>query len=299
MLGADASAKSAKMLPGLDEEVVLISCFTIGFVLFWALSLPYRLAKHISWSSKMRVGAAGAPEVAVKPATLASGVHGRLPLLPPEINAEIARCLSLRDLASLSECSTATWQHFGVAAEVWCIRTEQYGLSVVLFDDLNWREAFRHGYFRIDASFLQSLVVTVPDLGGTGFVTVLVEAARVVRGLMPRDGLEVVDRICRIAERALQAHNPSSKDATEAARELLRLVFHRRDVVDAEVAERLESAYSSALQLQAFIDVQEDTALEDDGIISWSSIDVDMESQRHCELDGLLEELRMQSEPTI
>jgi hypothetical protein len=229
-------------------------------------------------------------EDSTKSIQLVADVHSELPVLPLEINAEIAGWLSLGDSAALAASSTSNWHRFGMAAEVWCTRAAQCGLERISGNG-NLREAFRQNYFRVTIHLLQSLDSAMPDNKGAGCIAVLVEAAHVVRGLMPRDGKEVIDKTCQIAERALQAHDPSNEEATEVASQFLKLVGYRRDIVDADTAMGLENAYSNALQLQAFIEEQEDAAMdsmEDDGMISWDAIDNAMEEQRRCELDSVL-----------
>jgi hypothetical protein len=271
--------------------------------------------------------------------------------LPPEINAEVARCLGLSDLAALSACAPAPWQNFGDSAEVWGTLAGDRNLDVISSWTSDPREAFRCEFFRTDGQQLQRLSAEMPGVGGAGYAAVLTEAAHMARGLMPSDGRQIWESTCRNAERALQAHNPANEEASAAATEFLQVVRHRRDLVGAAEVERLEDAYSSALQLQAFMDNALDENVEEtesvsgrseDSTSTSSSLRVDAnanmeamvsgllreesrvtsrssrrlatrsarfcdriadtaledmhEMQRNCELDLLLEELRLQSE---
>jgi hypothetical protein len=269
--------------------------------------------------------------------------------LPPEINAEVARCLGLSDLAALSACAPAPWQNFGDSAEVWGTLAGDRNLDVISSWTSDPREAFRCEFFRTDGQTLQRLSAEMPGVGGAGYAIVLAEAAHLARGLMPSDGRQIWEMTCRTAERALQAHNPANEEASAAATEFLQVVRHRRDLVGTAEVERLEDAFSSALQLQAFMDVAMDENVEEtvsdsgrseDSTTSSSRVDAnanmealvsgmlresrvtsrssrrmatrsarfcdritdtaleDMhEMQRNCELDLLLEELRLQTEP--
>lgn len=265
-------------------------------------------------------------------------------VLPPEINAEVARCLGLADLGALSSCSSSAWQNFGDSAEVWGTLANDRSLDIFSSWTSDPREAFRSEFFRTDMQKLQRLGSEMPGVGGAGYAAVLTEAAHVARGLMPSDGRQAWEVTCGTAERALQAHNPANEEAAAAANDFLQVVRHRRQLVGAAEVERLEDAYNSALQLQAFMDVALDENLDDTesnsdrSEASSSSAGVDAspsmealvngllmqpranrcssrrtrrlsstelvtdtaledmhEMQRHCELDALLEELRLQA----
>jgi hypothetical protein len=215
-----------------------------------------------------------------QPAPAPEGLAG----FPHEITAEIARCLPLHDFASVSAAGSACWQRFGLSADAWHLLANDYGIDMRLDAGLgggassttaasgsDLREAFRCRHFRIDGHDLISLVDSAPGVGGMGHAAILTEAAHVVRGLMPRDGAECLEMICEVTERALQAHNPANKEAASAAARFLSAVRLRSeprvdlppDVVSVAQLERLESAYSSALQLQALMDVAMDQSFEE------------------------------------
>jgi hypothetical protein len=290
------------------QEIALLCCFIIGFSVCRGSRLSRRRTKQQTWSSKIpdyeaddledsaRCAeltadipdneAEDLEEVSTKLVRLVTDAHYESIVLPLETNAEISGWLSLGDSAELAATSTSNWHRFGMAADAWCTRAAQSGLCCIVGNG-NMREAFRQNYFRVTIQFLQTLSSAVPDDKDAGCVAVLVEAAHVMRGLMPRDGKQVIDKTCQIAERALQAHNPSSEEAIKAASQILKLVWIRRDIFDADTAMGLENAYSSALHLQTYIDIHEDAlmdSMEDDGIISWAAIDNAMEEQRHGEL---------------
>merc|ERR1719263_1148476 len=107
---------------------------------------------------------------------------------------------------------------------------------------------------------------------------------------MPRDGEEIIELTCTAAERALQAHNPSNKDATRTAISFLEVLHRRNDIVSESQVERLESAYTSSLQLQALIDDSIDSDIDIEETLAEQLEDMH-ERMRRCELDMLLEEL--------
>lgn len=86
-----------------------------------------------------------------------------------------------------------------------------------------------------------------------GQVPVLEEVTHVLRGLMPSDG--AAEELCRIAEKALQAHDPENRDASCAADSLLFTARRRPEVITVQQVERLEVAYNSAVQLQELMEV--------------------------------------------
>jgi len=90
--------------------------------------------------------------------------------------------------------------------------------------------------------------------GACAHTAVLAEAAHVVRGIMPSDGTAAAEGLCHAAEKSLQAHDPAKKEASIAADEFLRIAHRRGDVLSVRQMERLEGAYGSALQLQALMD---------------------------------------------
>jgi hypothetical protein len=302
-----------------QEAVALMVCFALGFVSLQALKKARR-------PLHMKSVPLASPRATGKP--VLEGLAG----LPREITAEVSRCLPLKDFAVVSATSHATWQRFGVSPEAWFLLAADHQIELphephkanevintklannpLVSDVIGWesREAFRRGLFHIGGQQLVKLGSLAPGVDGTGHVAVLRESAHVVLGLMPSDGAATVEFICSIAERALQAHNPADKDAAHAASAFLHAARRRRNVVDADQAERVEGAYSSALQLQALMDVAMDESLEDVDMLSERSAAVrdveilsdpseDMhEAQRHCELDAMLEELRRQTEPQV
>lgn len=342
------------------EVVVIFSCFILGFVALRVLKYPARYAKQApvaeakvnrtlpdrfhgllrQFETLLKSQQAVSSHFFADPSASAAGneavaVEG-LAGLPHEITAEVARCLPLRDFASLSAASSSTWQRFGLSAEAWHLLAADHQVELYRSIEtpekssegaaLGWklREAFRRSLFHIDGQRLFHLGSAVPGLGGVGHSAVLSEAAHVVYGLMPRDGMEAVELTCLAAERALQAHNPANKDAATAAIGFLQVMRQRHETFNVAQAERLEGAYSSALQLQTLMDVAMDESFDDMEIpsdrseasapntppstspmlpivgpgVDLEALDDMHEVQRHCELDALLEKLRLQTEPT-
>lgn len=269
--------------------------------------------------------------------------------LPHEITAEIARCLDFRDFAAVSVAGNATWQRFGVSAEAWHLLGSDYDVDLTraasttgaelgetsmkaVASGEELREAFRCSHFHINGQHLFRLGAEAPGVCGEGHAAVLSKVAHVLCGLMPRDGAEAVELTCLAAERALQAHNPSNAEAASAAREFLDVVQRRQDIITATQSDQLENAYSSALQLQALMDIAMEESFEDMDIQSNRSEasvappvhrsarilpssaavlsppcveclpDADLlledthEMQRHRELDALLEKLMLETE---
>lgn len=292
--------------------------------------------------------------------------------LPREICAEVARLLEVHDFLAVGVANVTTHQRFWSAPEVWrmlatdrsvdlafCAVTvepfpgEPERMRIALGSAL--REGFRRSIFRIDGEQLCRLGAAAPGIGGAGHAAVLHEASHMVRGLMSSDGATVLENLCELAERALQAHDPANKEGASAASQFLEVVRRRPDLLDSFQVERFESAYASALQLEEFMEVamqrQSDQvdytvhhseALTPPGSSGSSprmpldgpvltvdadvldarhavvralveaadgqaipssrplcverSVDAAMEAQRHCELEAMLEELRLQTE---
>jgi hypothetical protein len=213
-----------------------------------------------------------------------------LKVLPPEINAEVTRYLGLADLAALSACAASTWKNFGGSPEVWGTLARDRAIDIHSSWTSDPREAFRCEYFRTDGQQLQRLSSEMFGVGGTGYAAALIEAAHVARGLMPSDGRQAWEVTCQTAERALQAHNPSNEEAAAAAIEFLQVVRHRREYVGAAELERLEDAYNSALQLQAFMDVAMEENLDDIESVSDQS-EVSASSSSRVDGNGAMEVL--------
>lgn len=357
---------STALFPKLEiqhEVFVMMLCCCLGFFTVRIMKLSSRRAPRRLTEKLQSQVAAGCTSVARSAPKM-----GGLAELPREITADVARCLPLGDFASVSGASRATWQRFGLSPEAWVLLAADHQVELLTdgqaaaarnLDSIKaaaagasslhstaasqseasfgreLREAFRRSIFHIHGQHQSNLCEQLvangiePDAAG-GHAAVLSEAARVVLGLMPYDGVEAIELTCTAAERALQAHNPANKDASSAAASFLHVLHRRRDIINVFQAERLESAYSSALQLQELMDVAMDETLDDletssdrsasppDSPLSTSAIaaverlsllcmehngaDAGLEDmhelQRHCELDALLEELRLQTEPT-
>jgi len=225
-----------------------------------------------------------------------------------EMIAEVARFLPLQDLAAVSATNHAEWHRFGLSPAVWYLRAADKKLDLGGGSDWSmdsklskgnecgqaFREAFRRSHLHIDKPlvdvFSEDAWCGPPGIGGMGHTAILAEASRIFRGVMPRDGDDIVELTCLAAERALQAHNPSSKDATRCAMDLLDIVRRRQDIVNEDHVERLQSAYTSSLQLQALMDSSMDSDIDIEGTLAEQLEDMH-ERTRHCELDMLLEEL--------
>jgi len=346
---------STALFPQLElqhEVLVMVLCCCLGFFTVRIMKLSARRTPR-RLTEKLQSQAA----VVCTPLAHSTTKLGGLAELPREIIADVARCLPLGDFASVSSASHGTWQRFGLSPEAWSLLaadhqvelltgskagaagTSNLGSTAVLQGEACFgrelREAFRRSIFHIHGQHQSNLCEQLvangiePDAAG-GHAAVLSEAARVVLGLMPYDGVEAIELTCAAAERALQAHNPANKDASSAAASFMHVLHRRRDIINSVQAERLESAYSSALQLQALMDVAMEENLDDletssDGSVSppdspfstsamaaverlsphcmeHNGADAGLEDmhelQRHCELDALLEELRLQTEPT-
>jgi len=346
---------STAFFPQLElqhEVFVMMLCCCLGFFTVRIMKLTSRRApRRLTEKLQSQVAAGCTPRARSAPKS------GGLAELPREITADLARCLPLGDFASVSGASRATWQRFGLSPEAWVLLAADHQVELLTDGQASaagassldstaasqseasfgreLREAFRRSIFHIHGQHQSNLCEQLvangiePDAAG-GHAAVLSEAARVVLGLMPYDGQKAIELTCAAAERALQAHNPANKDASSAAASFLHVLHRRRDIINAFQAERLESAYSSALQLQELMDVAMDETLDDletssdrsasppDSPLSASAIaaverlsphymehngaDAGLEDmhelQRHCELDALLEELRLQTEPT-
>lgn len=297
-----------------DEMVVTFICFLLGYCTFRVIqspdcvAIPFRVAAKAVEALSARVLAILPPRKPLHgPTSNELAVEG-LAGLPHEITAQIAHCLPLHDFAAASAASSAARQRFGLSPEAWYLLAAHHHVDLPKArndrgNSLNsdalgqvLREAFRCGLFRIEEQHIAKLGCIAPGIAGAGHASVLTEAARVVRGLMPRDGADLADLTCSAAERALQAHNPSNTEAASAASAFLQVARDRHDIFDAFQMDRLEGAYSSALQLQALMDVAMDDSLDELEIASLRSEDI-QEVHRHCELDdALLEELRLHTE---
>lgn len=316
-----------------DEVVVILCCFVMGYLTLRVFQLPARrcAARALAGVCSGLPTAEPASEKPLGPGAGGAPIEG-LAGLPREISAEVARCLPLHDFASASVASDGTRQRFGLCPEAWHLLASDRQLALGGAEAVHatvecktsesdtlgrqLREAFRRSLFRTDGRRLFHLGGAAPGVGGAGHAEVLREAAHMVRGLMPCDGAETIELTCLAAERALQAHNPESKDAAAAASTFLQVARRRHDLLSPLQADRLEGAYSSALQLQAFMDVAMDVQFDDmetssersqastpsSGsprlpIVGPSADEQDEhEVQRHCGLDALLEELRLQTE---
>lgn len=264
----------------------------------------------------------------------------RVTELPREVLAEVARCLPLQDLAALSTTGGAAWKQFGLSADAWFLRAVDSEFNLAdgfreAEDHFAWlkdipkltdtcsksadsgqesREAFRRCLYQIDKPHLVKLGSAAPGVGGLGYASVLREACRVLQGLMPCDGVDMFELTCSAAERALLAHNPACEDSARAASTFLQAMHRQHHIISPFQVDRLESAYSSALQLQSLIDVSMEADFDYLETVSHQSEnstcastspglftigrpdEEDMhEESRQFELDSMLEELRLQT----
>jgi len=318
----------------MDEVVVMFSCFLFGYLAFRIVRSPFCRLKP--GPSTRAVSAAPIRSSCCAPPRSEAALAD----FPDGITAEIARCLQLQEFSALSAASSATWHRFGLSPEAWHLLAADRKLNLVevklageVLDGVCHgrvlRESFRRSLFHIDGhrlSQLKSFDSSAPKPGGTCFAPVLNEAAHMLQGLMPCDGADAAQLICSAAEQALQAHNPAAIEDTSAANAFLQVMHCRPDIVDPMRVEFLESAHSSALQLQELMDGAVDESFEqmgipsppdtspvvtppsmsprlptvgpaDTGILRSDAALEDMhEMQRHSELDALLEKLRIESE---
>lgn len=267
---------------GISEEVCgMIVCFALGFLALLALrprTIRFALTpaghplKQRAWlgqkpalpeEQSQLVKATSLPAAAPSLACAAG-----LTRLPREIFAEVAGTLELRDFLALGAASVTTQLRFWSAPEAWHTLAAERGVKLNLCSAMTaapvanelertrgFREAFRRAAFHVDGELLCQLSSAGPGVRGQGHASVLQEALHMVRGLVPSDGSAAVERLCEIAERALQAHDPANKDGAGAASQFLEVVRCRPDIFDASQVELLEGAYASALQLEEFMEV--------------------------------------------
>mmetsp|Transcript_14112 Transcript_14112/g.27360 ORF Transcript_14112/g.27360 Transcript_14112/m.27360 type:complete len:399 (+) Transcript_14112:68-1264(+) len=186
----------------------------------------------------------------------------QMQLLLDEVAAEVVACLGLQDIAELAATCLPLYHQFWLATGPWQRLACRYGLHLHTthrpWDELGMaREAFRRSIFRIDGRLLQQLCSEIKCTGCPGTTAVLDEAAHVARGLLPHDGLAVVEQLCAMAERALQAHDPGNAEAAHGAGAFLRVVERRCRVFSQEQLERLCLAYENALQLHQLLEAVE------------------------------------------
>jgi len=189
----------------------------------------------------------------------------------PEHIAEVAQWLGLDDIAVVSAASSASHRNFWQASEAWRMLAASRGLNAAALLEQNStcfiqgevdedasvavREALRRHVFHINSHRLEVLDAEVTHAKTRlAHAEILTDAAHMARGLMPQDGPLVVAWLCRIAERALQAHDPTHPGAARAAAAFLAAVRQGKGAFDVDQLERLAAAHSSARHLQELLE---------------------------------------------
>lgn len=179
--------------------------------------------------------------------------------LPYELTSEIARSFELSDIGSVAAVSRFMQCGFWDNSEVWHRLTVDFSLNLPpsLSDGklaISPREAFRCALFRVDAQHLNCVGATACNHGNNGHIAVLLEAAHMVRGLMPVDGKTVMQDLSNIVEKSLLAHNPTNKAAAAAAVGFLEIAQRRVDLFSRCQLDRFENVYGGALQLEELLE---------------------------------------------
>jgi len=154
-------------------------------------------------------------------------------------------CLAVREgLTSFTQLSEAELK---TAAALGCEGQSAMGVAA--------REAYRKAVFRTDGSGLAALFggsAPLPKLGN--FCPLFTEAARVLRGLMKRDGQLPTKFLCEMLAPALRSYDAADDAMADAADELLAVARRRCDLVTDEQLERLEAANDHAEALSHLLD---------------------------------------------
>lgn len=245
----------AMLHPDMDwtdlRIAVLFSIFITHFALRWLKGFDYLAEVDGSFfgSAALNGSAASDSDISAESSQRATEVPPQpsftqqMVKLPGEIRGKVARPLKLCDLAAL--CTTCRSFHIQLwdLVDVWRAKAPDCALSMDRGScGEEVREAFRQQSCHLDGARLRSL----PPLR---YVAILEEAALMVRGLLPRDGREVVEELCSLVERALHAHDPASEVAVAAAERFIDAMHRAMPIFTEPQMERVEYAYHSAGQL--------------------------------------------------
>jgi len=191
--------------------------------------------------------------------------------LPTELLCEVARFVDLRDVSALGTANRRILHKIWNGSEVWQHLANDRGLHLTLCSSQTsrastsqdtshpgaMRQAFRRALYRVDGSQLLKLGEVDPDeaLSENYIDSLLAEAARMVRGLLPSDGPEALQEVFVPAvEKALLLHDPSSKVLKHAVEDFMALVRQRRDIFSSIQVDRFESAVANATAFQGLLE---------------------------------------------
>jgi len=184
---------------------------------------------------------------------------GVLSQLPEDLVMQVAQSCSLCDLAALCRVSSVGHQQIWQQPGLWRGLAERAGIdatpcfTISHMPGVATREAFRHCTYKLDMYQMQTLSSAAQNAGGD-LVKVLKTCAFIASGMMPADDIDLVESLIGAAEQALQVHDPTKKEPSEAAEELLATTKRRFDVFSWLQRERLNCARANAEQLHATMD---------------------------------------------
>lgn len=172
-------------------------------------------------------------------------------LLPEDLCAQVACLCGVQGVGALSACCRKLQVQVWESREVWMSLSASAGLNARFARAASAHDAcevFRRAAFRTDLENLRRLATANRPL------PILEEAAHVACGLLPGDlsPSDLADFI-RIGSRCLEAHDPESPVANQAAQRLLRASRRCMELFTAEQLEHLEYAYKAVHQLHALM----------------------------------------------
>lgn len=185
-----------------------------------------------------------------------AGFGATLGRAPAELRAAVSQYLSLADLAAVSCTSSGLREELWEVPEVWMATAVRDGLSlgsghgVLCFGASKVRDAFRSATFRIDLGRLEAKASHVAHPLASGHTATLLEAAHVLRGLMPRDGEAIVRRLVELMTPVLLDHGVAAAPAAEG---FLGVARGRSDLLCQADLEALQDAYGHAVLQQELV----------------------------------------------
>jgi len=172
-------------------------------------------------------------------------------LLPEDLSGRVACFCGFQGVGNLSACCQKLQSQVWESREVWITLSASAHLTASFARAVSAWDAckvFRQAAFRTDLVNLRRLVTKNRPL------PILEEAAHVACGLLPGDlSLSDLADFIRIGSRCLEAHDPESPAANQAAERLLRASRRCMELFTEEQLEHLEYAYKAVHQLHALM----------------------------------------------